>query len=57
VTAVIAEPFRCGICPAVLSSYRLLLDHQEREHSDRSRYPETGESGDTYDAEYGEMDR
>jgi len=54
VTTVIVEPFRCGLCPTVLSSYSQLLDHQDREHSNNPRYPDTAESGDSYDAEYGQ---
>jgi hypothetical protein len=44
------EPFHCDACNAVFPSYIELLDHHELEH-EQNPYPDTGESGETYDAE------
>jgi len=49
-TTVLAEPFRCQYCDTTFPSYRDLLDHQDSRH-DQGPYPDTGESGETYDVE------
>ena len=49
-TTVLAELFRCHYCNAAFPSYRDLLDHQDSRH-DQGPYPDTGESGESYDVE------
>ncbi len=49
-TTVLAEPFHCQFCNSVFPTYRELLDHQDSRH-DHNPYPETAESGETYDVE------
>jgi len=41
-----SEPFRCPSCRASFATFKQLLDHQEK-----PCYPDTGESGDSYDVE------
>ena len=55
-STLIAEPFRCPHCDRVFTSYIDLLEHHDEEH-DANPYPDTGESGDSYDAEQKDVDR